>query len=480
MKLTRTGLNYNEITLRESLFHVANGYLGVRACAEEGVPQDVRTIRGAYLNAFYDTYPLQYAEKMHGFPSETETIVNVPDMQGISVLLHDEWFDPSAGTLLHYEQILDMDAGQYIRQIVWRSPQGRETELTFRRMASFIARELMTIHVTILARNWSGDIKLVSRQNGGVRNDGDPNDPRKASEAKQMLRAVESGCRDDYMYMQYETMHSGQTVACAATHTSDGIFSIQFHDNPVENTATLESQAEQGAALSFVKWCVYTDNRRHPATLSTAVQLVRSYAETPIEAWYQKQRDFLDAFWDASRVALNGPTGLQAGIDFAVYSLLQSAGQDGVSSITSKGLSGEGYEGHFFWDTEIYMFPFFLFTNPAIAKSLLDYRYTTLDSARQNARILGHSQGALYPGGQSPAGNAPRTSRPARRSTISTAISPMPFIPIISPPATSRLSGTKAWISLRKPRAFGWTPVIGFRGNSASTASPAQTNTPAW
>ena len=397
MKLTRTGLNLNEITLRESLFHVANGYLGVRACAEEGVPQDVRSIRGAYLNAFFDTYPLQYAEKMHGFPGETETIVNVPDMQGVSLFLNDEWFDPHVGTLSDYEQTLDMEAGQYIRQIVWRSPQGRETELTFRRMASFTARELLTIHITILAKNWSGDIKLVSRQNGGVRNDGDPNDPRKASEAKHMLRTVESGCRDDYMYMQCETMSSAQTVACAATHTGDGIFSIQFHDNPIENTATLESRVEQGTPLSFVKWCVYTDNRRHPSTLSTAVQLVRSYAETPIEAWYQRQRDFLNDFWNASRVMLQGQTTLQAGVDFAAYTLLQSAGQDGLSSIASKGLSGEGYEGHFFWDTEIYMFPFFLLTNPEIAKSLLEYRYATLDSARQNARMLGHSQGALYP-----------------------------------------------------------------------------------
>ncbi len=397
MKLTRTGYKPNEIALRETLFHVANGYLGVRACLEEGAPADVRTIRGAYLNAFYDTYPIQYSERLYGFPNHSETIVNVPDMQSIAVHLAGELFDPAMGTLLTYEQTLDMDAGLYIRHIVWRSPKGKETEITFRRMASFTDRELMTIHVTILPKNWSGAVRLISRQNGDVSNDGDPNDPRKASEVKHILRIIESGNREKYMYMQCETMRSQQTVSCAATHTSDGLFALQHNSNPVENHATLESRVKRGKPLSFVKWCVYTDNRRHTSTLSTAVQLVNTCAETPIETWYERQRAFLAEFWSASRITVKGDPSLQAGVDFAVYALLQSAGQDGQSSIASKGLSGEGYEGHYFWDTEIYMFPFFLLTQPQIAKALLEYRYATLDGARSHARLLGHKTGALYP-----------------------------------------------------------------------------------
>ncbi|MBE0600979.1 MAG: glycoside hydrolase family 65 protein [Firmicutes bacterium] len=397
MKLTRTGYKPDEIALRETLFHVANGYLGVRACPEEGTPANTRSIRGAYLNAFYDTYPIQYAERLYGFPNQSETIVNVPDMQSISVHLAGELFDPGSGTLLTFEQTLDMDAGLYIRHMVWRSPKGRETEITFRRMASFAVRELFTIHVTILPKNWAGAVRLISKQNGDVRNDGDPNDPRKASEVKHMLRIVESGAREKYMYMQCETMRSHQTVACAATHTSDSLFALQQHSNPVENNATLESRAKRGKPLSFVKWCVYTDSRRHTSTLSTAVQLVNTCAETPIETWYEQQRAFLKDFWIASRITLEGEPSLQAGVDYAAYALLQSAGQDGQSSIASKGLSGEGYEGHYFWDTEIYMFPFFLLTQPQIAKALLEYRYATLDGARSHARLLGHTTGALYP-----------------------------------------------------------------------------------
>lgn len=397
MKLTRTGYKPDEIALRETLFHIANGYLGVRACPEEGAPADVRSIRGAYLNAFYDTYPIQYSERLYGFPTQSETIVNVPDMQTIALHLAGELFDPGTGTLLDYEQTLDMEAGLYARHITWRSPKGRETEISFRRMASFTVRELFTIQVTVLPKNWSGMVRLISRQNGNVSNDGDPNDPRKASEAKHILRVVESGNRENYMYMQCETLSSRQTVACAATHTSDGLFSLRHNSNPVENYATLESRMKRGKPVNFVKWCVYTDNRRHTSTLSTAVQLANSCAETPIETWYARQRAFLDGFWDASRVTVTGDPSLQAGVDFAVYTLLQSAGRDGQSSIASKGLSGEGYEGHYFWDTEIYMFPFFLLTQPQIARALLEYRYATLSGARRHARLLGHPTGALYP-----------------------------------------------------------------------------------
>ena len=88
---------------------------------------------------------------------------------------------------------------------------------------------------------------------------------------------------------------------------------------------------------------------------------------------------------------------LQEGIRFNLYQLLQSVGKDPVSNIAAKGLSGEGYEGHYFWDTEIYMFPVFLMTNPEIAKNLLLHRYSILDSARARAKELGHKKGALFP-----------------------------------------------------------------------------------
>jgi len=397
MKLTRIGLDRKEIASRESLFHVANGYLGMRACLEEGVPEDVRSVRGTYLNAFYETYPVVYTERLYGFPQEAQTIVNIPDLQRLTLTLDGEEFNPFTGTLDRFEQTLDMDAGQYIRHVLWRSPKGRETKIVFRRMASLNARELLTIHVTVTPKNWSGALRAVSIQDSDVYNDGDPNDPRKASEKKRMLQVMESGCEDHCVYMRCETPKSKQTMACAAVHTASGPVSVSSKSTLLRNTVVLEGRATQGEPFSLVKWCVFTDSRIHAAPMQAAIELAKQYSKTPVETWYRRQADILTKFWDSARLTLQGPPPLQDGADLAAYTLFQSAGPNGISFIPSKGLSGEGYEGHYFWDTEIYMFPFFLLTCPQIARRLLDYRYDTLDGARRQARLLGHAKGALYP-----------------------------------------------------------------------------------
>lgn len=397
MNITRIGLNRYEVALRESIFHVANGYLGVRACFEEGVPPNVRSIRGTYINAFCDLTPIVYAEKMHGFPSEAQTIVNVVDMQSIALLLDGEAFDPFAGTLLTFEQTLDMARGCYIRRVEWRSPKGRETRIAFCRMASLHAKELMTIEVTVTPLNWAGDFQAVSTQNSDVYNDGDPNDPRKASERKRRLRTVKSGQQDGCVFMQCETIGAVQTMACAALHTGGGSLHSAVETAQTCNTVTLAGRCAQGVPTTFVKWCVYTDSRRHAEPLAEAMALARGFAALPIETWYARQQAALEDIWADSRIVVEGSPSLQTGIDFAIYSLIQSAGRDGISSIASKGLSGEGYEGHYFWDTEIYMFPYFLLTQPHTARALLDFRYATLNGAKEQARLLGHAKGALYP-----------------------------------------------------------------------------------
>ena len=264
-------------------------------------------------------------------------------------------------------------------------------------MASFFEKELLTIHITVTPRNWSGSIHVVSEQSCDVYNDGDPNDPRKAPDKKRTLRAITSEVSEGILSAQCETLRSRLTVACAVTHTFPDSMSASYQSTTICNTATLEGRVDQGSPASIVKWCVFTDNRRHSLPLSTAVTMIKAYSETPIETWYRRQRKILSEFWAASRIKLQGPPALQSGIDFAIYSLFQSAGQDGFSSIAAKGLSGEGYEGHYFWDTEIYMFPFFLLTHPQMARKLLEYRYETLEAAKRQARTLGHEKGALYP-----------------------------------------------------------------------------------
>jgi alpha,alpha-trehalose phosphorylase len=140
-----------------------------------------------------------------------------------------------------------------------------------------------------------------------------------------------------------------------------------------------------------------SDSRRQPEPLSHALQALNSCVNDGACELLKEQKEFLAKFWDVSEVTIEGSSELNDGMKFNLYQLLQNASSDSFGSVASKGISGEGYEGHYFWDTEIYIFPFLLFTQPKLARNLLDFRYNTLEGAFEHARIMGHSKGALYP-----------------------------------------------------------------------------------
>lgn len=398
MRIERTQWDPAQNALEESLFHTANGYLGVRACPEEGTPADVPSIRGAYINAFYDVKPIRYGEKLYGFPETQQGIVNLTDVQNIRLFLEDEVFEPlKAGKVLSYRRTLDMERGIVTRFIRWRSPMGREVEVTVRRMASLAQRELFIMQYTLRALNFSGRVLLISREEGAVTNFADPNDPRVAGEALQHLQVEEVRPLESGGLIRSRTLASGLDLAVAVGYTPPAGFTLYVEPQPAALEARMEGSLRQGQSLAMIKHCAFADSRRHPDPAQVAQSILAEAVVHPATHYEALQKELLDAFWRHSRVTVQGDDALQSSLDFSLYSLYCSVGRDAVSSLPAKGLSGEGYEGHYFWDTEIYVFPFFLMTDPALARSLLDYRYSILPAAREHACIMGHAQGALYP-----------------------------------------------------------------------------------
>lgn len=397
MRIERTQWDPAQNALEESLFHTANGYLGVRACPEEGAPEGVPSIRGAYINAFYDVKPIRYGEKLYGFPETQQGIVNLTDVQNVRLFLEDEAFEPlKSGTVLAYRRTLDMERGIVTRFIRWRSKKGKEIEVSVQRMASLSQRELFIMQYTVKSLNFSGRVRLISREEGDVTNFADPNDPRVAGEALQHLKVEEVCALDNGGLIRSSTLASGLQLAVAAGYAPPAGFSLEIETQPAALEARMEGNLSQGQSITMVKRCVFADSRRHPDPAQAARSILKEAAARPVSYYEAQQKKQLDAFWQRSRLTVKGDQALQSSLDFSLYSLYCSAGRDAVSSLAAKGLSGEGYEGHYFWDTEIYVFPFFLMTDPALARSLLDYRHTILPAAREHARIMGHSNGALY------------------------------------------------------------------------------------
>ncbi|OQB24217.1 MAG: Alpha,alpha-trehalose phosphorylase [Firmicutes bacterium ADurb.Bin182] len=396
MVIESDGFDRLKIAQQEAIFHTANGYIGVRNCPEEGVQYRSQSIRGAYINAFYDTEPIRYAEKLHGFPDTAEHMVNVTDVQSIALYAGNERFSPSGG-LLGHTRVLDMENGLAIRSISWRTSAGNTIALCIKRMASFVMKNLFLLEFCITSLDYSGGMTVVSSQDGNVKSFSDPDDPRVPSNGDRRLITERLRAVEDSTIMQSKTVNTELTMASAVRHvcTLHSRIDHKLASNRADTVISI--QIEPGQTAVIQKFCIFTDGRRFDDPAGAALKLLDEAVRYGAAYWYKKQQELLDGFWRHSRIVIEGDEAAQRLMDFNVYQLLQSAGSDRLSNIPAKGLSGEGYEGHYFWDTEIYMFPFFLLTDRKTARSLLSYRYHILDEARRHARDMGHQKGALYP-----------------------------------------------------------------------------------
>ena len=396
-KITKSELDNENLLLDESLLSLGNGYLGVRGNFEEGYKDAYSSIRGTYINAFHDETEINYGEKLHAFPEIQQKILNVIDGQGIQIYIDDELFSMFEGEVIHFERNLHMDAGFAERIVHWKSPKGKEVEITFKRLISFVTKELFTINVEIEPVSHVQQVKIVSTVNGDVSNFVDKNDPRLASGHAKRLHVTEVRKEEEFSIVKNTTYATKLEVACI---TSSKIESDEYkYESKTTESSVVETYLCEGnGVVQFTKYNVYTDTLRHGEdVIAEGLAIQEQLKGTSFENQLLLQKKYLDNFWSKSDMKIDGDTSLQEGIRFNLYQLLQSVGKDPVSNIAAKGLSGEGYEGHYFWDTEIYMFPVFLMTNPDIAKNLLVHRYSILDSARERAKEMGHKKGALFP-----------------------------------------------------------------------------------
>ncbi|MFB6467176.1 glycoside hydrolase family 65 protein [Cytobacillus sp. Hz8] len=398
-KIRSSNLNLDNLLIEESLFFTGNGYLGVRGNFEEGYKQVSKTIRGTYINAFYDIVEIPYAEKHHGFPDTQQKLLNIIDSQTIEIaIVHDgieEWFSlfQNSGEVISYERVLHLDKGFSERIIHWRSPSGKEVKLNFKRLASFTRLEQFIQEIIIEPVNYKGKVKIRSTVNGDVSNFIDLSDPRVASGHAKRLNVTETRMEQEIVAVEVKTLASNLKAACAVTYDISSQAKIEHKKNEKEIESIFCFDLKR--ATTFTKRSIYTDTLRHgqdPIMRAIELQNHQSFQEA-----LHEQAKYLSDFWHHADVQIEGDLKLQEGIRFNLYHLLQSTGRDHHSNIAAKGLSGEGYEGHYFWDTEIFMVPVFLLTKPELAKQLLLYRYSILDTAKLRAKEMGHQKGALFP-----------------------------------------------------------------------------------
>lgn len=401
-KVDNTNNENDALILNETIFHNANGYIGIRSNYEEGYKESMDSIRGSYINGFYDIAEMKQAEKLYGMAEEKQTILNVADTQGILLTLDDETFSTFEGKVLNSTRYLDMKAGITVRMVTWESPKGKQVELVIKRMTSFTRLPLFTIEYSVKSINFNGTVKLESIHNGDVKNYCNPNDPRVAGESFQHLIPVRQEIKewkenDTLTILTTKTAKSNLTVSTAVVNHLSKEAKQEVKKENHQVRITMLTDLKENETITLEKYSVFCDSIRFEnCELETEEEMKRD-TNVSLSDLYKEQKEYLEEFWNQSSLEIDGDEELDLAVRYNLYQLVQSVGKDEHSNIAAKGLSGEGYEGHFFWDTEMYMQPFFILTNPKIAKNLISYRYSILDAARENAKLLGHKQGALYP-----------------------------------------------------------------------------------
>lgn len=401
-KVDNTNNENDALILNETIFHNANGYIGIRSNYEEGYKESMDSIRGSYINGFYDIAEMKQAEKLYGMAEEKQTILNVADTQGILLTLDDETFSTFEGKVLNSTRYLDMKAGITVRMVTWESPKGKQVELVIKRMTSFTRLPLFTIEYSVKSINFNGTVKLESIHNGDVKNYCNPNDPRVAGESFQHLIPVRQEIKewkenDTLTILTTKTAKSNLTVSTAVVNHLSKEAKQEVKKENHQVRITMLTDLKENEMITLEKYSVFCDSIRFENCELEAEEEMKRDTNVPLSDLYKEQKEYLEEFWNQSSLEIDGDEELDLAVRYNLYQLVQSVGKDEHSNIAAKGLSGEGYEGHFFWDTEMYMQPFFILTNPKIAKNLISYRYSILDAARENAKLLGHKQGALYP-----------------------------------------------------------------------------------
>lgn len=387
----------NDLMVNETIFHNANGYIGIRSNYEEGYPQGYDTIRGSYINGIYDIAEMKQAEKLYGLVEKKQTMLNIADTQTIYLYIDGERFSMFEGRVLKSRRWLDMEAGITGREVHWLSPGGREVELVIKRMTSFTQPSLFTIEYSVKAINCSPVLHFCSLHIGEVANYSNADDPRVAQDAGKYLLPVDGQLIGEASYLTSRTSKSNQMICTGVAHklSKEGAVSSDLSGHRASWKAEL--RLSEGETATLIKYSVFCDSVRYPDCSREAKLALARALSVPLQDYYDAQRAYLKEFWDNCLLEIKGDAALTQAVNYNMYQLIQSAGKDEYGNIAAKGLSGEGYEGHYFWDTEIYIQPFFNLTQPSLTKNLIGFRYRTLKKACENARRMGHSKGALYP-----------------------------------------------------------------------------------
>ena len=379
----------------ESLFALANGSLGVRG----GFEEDESSSDGTFLAAVFEKNPIHYHERLAGFARSTDTRVPVAEGKCIGIWLGDRRVRLDQAEWLQFERSLDLRRGSLDRRLRIRTIEGHRIEIRAERVVPLTQPALLAIRFSVTSLDYDGPLTFVSSIEGGRQAVEQGDDPRIGVSGGQGLETFGLHADERGAQLSQRASGSGIELVCGQTHRfaadEPAFVDAQAQGTRVEQR--FQAQLQPGRTVTLEKFVAYVVDNDAGTRANRLQAALMEAAGAGFDALAANQADALENFWRHAELSIDGDTASEQALRFNLFHLLQSAGRNGADGTAAKGLTGEGYEGHCFWDTEAFVLPVMVFTAPQVARAMLLYRYRTLEAARAHAREMNHPVGALYP-----------------------------------------------------------------------------------
>lgn len=400
-KITEPAFKPENNYRNETVFVLSNGYIGMRGTFEEGykLPKGLG-MEGSFVNGFYESETIRYGETAYGFADKTQTMLNVANAKIIRLSVDGEEFSLFEGKLDEAKRVLDMKAGTLSRFVRWTSPKGKTVEIRSTRLVSLTNKYAAAIEYAVTPIDFDGEIVLISLIDGDVENNTKENNSRiDYGPYGRVVLPVDRRCEGAFSALRQKSKNTAIGIVTAMRNEIDFDAARENTDDEFTVSTRFAFKARRGKTYTLTKYITYVTTRDFPEEklYDAAKTVLSDLSREGFAALAAAQKKYLDEFWENADIEIDGDDLLSQGLRWHEFALLQSPGRDGKTSLGAKGLSGEGYEGHVFWDTEMYVTPFFNFERPEIAKQILMFRYNTLDQARERARVLSVKRGCCFP-----------------------------------------------------------------------------------
>ncbi|AIO19372.1 Alpha,alpha-trehalose phosphorylase [Candidatus Izimaplasma bacterium HR1] len=376
-----------ELLVDESIFSIANGYMGTRGTFTEGYGTEYE-YNQTYINGLYEFYDYHYEENLTGFPQEGQKFVNIIDGTNIRITFQKNRINLETCNIVSLEREYNLEKGITLRKIHYQTKDEKyDFYLEETKFVSRFIKELIGIELIIYSPNYPHEIKVKSFLRQSKRNHEKNNDPR-IQTLDNSMEIIAIDCEKGSI--------TSKTERSKFTVESTMIHNVDLYNKVDDKMIKASGYFKIDKPLKVQKYVIHSSSLYDENYEARTKEIVKKLESLSWDNLLQEQEKYSNEFWNNSNIETTNAETTKL-LNYNIYQLNNCGGESDIHNISAKGLSGEGYEGHYFWDTEIYMIPFFVLTNPLKAKNLLLYRYQTLELAREEARELGYSKGVKIP-----------------------------------------------------------------------------------